>query len=154
MSSNDDEREGSAPTEDEQENGEADGIEEELAGYVQALNSFIHLVAQYQWPNHLQLNEDTDLCVRIFRDLWRTLNRNREMAAMKRRNDSSDSDEERMAFGKMNEDTIRRFLRHRFQMNHEEDEPRFIDPKDHQPEDEHVDEKAKRRLKKFEDEWE
>ncbi len=121
---------------------------EELSEYVQELNRFMQLVSQNEWPEQLDLKQDTELCVRMFRDWRRESRRSREM----RQRQEEDGF---IHMGRHNEESIRRFLRGKFRHFMEyEDEPMHIDPEDHQPDEEHVEEDAKDRQQRFQDEWE
>jgi hypothetical protein len=141
-------------TADEEENEENDTAEPEavehteMEAYVEALHRFSHLVDELDWPDHMDLANDKELCVRMFRDFRRERS--------KRKSDGSKYIRtHRFSAGKFSEEAFRKFIHHRFRHMEEEDEEEVhIDPKEHQPDEEHTNEEAKNRKKRFQDEWE
>jgi hypothetical protein len=152
MAPNDEREQKDEPTSnaaDESETMKGDD-QEDMAAYVEALHAFSHLVATMEWPEQMDLAMDTELCVRMFRDYWRQQRRQAHENARKHRGDHG-------AFGTMSEEAVREFFKRRFRGRwsfNEDDEPVRIDPEEHQPDEEHVDEEAKKRQQRFRDEWE
>ena len=141
-------------TADEEENEENDTVEPEavehteMEAYVEALHRFSHLVDELDWPDHMDLANDKELCVRMFRDF-------RREHAKQQSESSKYIRHHRFSAGKFDEESFRKFIRHRFRhMDDEDDEDVHIDPKEHQPDEEHTNEEAKNRKKRFQDEWE
>ena len=123
---------------------------EDMVAYVEALHAFSHVVATMEWPEQMDLAMDTELCVRMFRDYWRQQRRNAHESARQHRGEPG-------AFGTMSEEAVREFFKRRFRGRwsfSEDDEHVRIDPEEHQPDEEHVDEEAKKRQQRFRDEWE
>lgn len=124
--------------------------QENMVAYVEALHAFSHLVATMEWPEQMDLAVDTELCVRMFRDFWRQQRRHAHESARQHRGEPG-------SFGTMSEEAVREFFKRRFRGRwsfSDDDEPVRIDPEEHQPDEEHVEEEAKKRQRRFRDEWE
>jgi hypothetical protein len=134
-------------TSDGQDTGK-ERADDEMSEYVQDLNRFMLLISELEWPEQLDLKNDTELSVRMFRDWRRESRRSREM---RHRNDKDGF----VHVGRVNEEAVRRFLRGKFHHFMDiDDEPMHIDPEDHQPDEEHTEEEAKDRKQRFQNEWE
>ncbi|MEC8398704.1 MAG: hypothetical protein VXZ34_03875, partial [Candidatus Thermoplasmatota archaeon] len=106
-----------------------------------------HEVSSMDWPEEFQLDNDQKFCFSVFRTYWRQRHRGRGRREQERRF--------HMRFEGADADDIRRFMQERFgRMFGLEDATLNIDPEDHQPDEEHVDEVAKDRQRRFQDEWE
>lgn len=117
--------------------------------YVQGLNAFIHYVATKTWPDGFDLTKDHDLPVRMFRDYWRMrfrYQRDEERA-------SSRYSTEQHGVGEHFEAFIHRKLTRHFSEKAEDAQPTHIDVGEHQPEDEHQTDDAKKRVDEFREEW-
>ena len=152
MSSNDEREPKDEPTTNADEESETskDDNHENMVAYVEALHAFSHLVATMEWPEQMDLAMDTELCVRMFRDYWRQERRHAHGSDRKHLGEAG-------AFGAMSEEAVREFFKRRFRGRwsfSEDDEPLSIDPEEHQPDEEHVDDAAKKRQQRFQDEWE
>ena len=133
--------------EDDAEAGKEDLSTEEMEAYVEALNRFVHQVADMDWPEQFQLDNDEKLCFSVFRTFWRQRHRQREQARGNRRF--------HMRFEGPDAEEARRFMQEKFgRMFGDDAMPLNIDPEDHQPDEDHIDDEAKRRQQRFQDEWE
>ena len=133
--------------EDDAKAGIEDRSTEEMEAYVEALNRFVHQVADMDWPEQFQLDNDEKLCFSVFRTFWRQRHRQREQERGNRRF--------HMRFEGPDAEEARRFMQEKFgRMFGDDAMPLNIDPEDHQPDEDHVDEEAKRRQQRFQDEWE
>lgn len=120
---------------------------EEMEAYVEALNRFVHQVADMDWPEQFQLDNDEKLCFSVFRTFWRQRHRQRGQERENRRF--------HMRFEGPDAEEARRFMQEKFgRMFGDDAMPLNIDPEDHQPDEDHVDEEAKQRQQRFRDEWE
>ena len=146
---------------DEEEQGKQAAVDEEreeetnedMQAYLLALNQFSQLVHEFDWPEHMDLAQDSELCIRMFRDFWRQQRRDNHLRNQGKRGTREDRDH--AAFGHLSEDMVRRFMKDRFFRHfHDEEETRHIDPSNHEPDEEHTDEEAKERQQRFQDEWE
>lgn len=137
-----------AGQEDNPANGEksVDDVEE----YVLALNRFVHLVEQMEWPEHFRLVEDKKQCFDVFRSYWRQRHRQRREKNERRERHMH------MRFQGMSKEDVHRFFRQRFNREYfgEDDQPGLnIDPNGHEPDEEHTEASAKERQRRFRDEW-
>ncbi len=124
-----------------------DPYTEDTKAFLQALNRFVHEVATMDWPDHFQLDDNDTFCFSVFRTFWRQRQRQSEHRGANRRF--------HMRFEGANADDVRRFMREKFgHMFGHDDAPLNIDPEDHQPDEDHVDDEAKERQRRFQDEWE
>lgn len=142
-------------TDEENSDDESDpqpkDVLEKVEAYANAVHRFSTIVAELDWPDHMNLNEDTELCVRMFRDFWRQHQRF-QLERERRRSKGP-----REGFASVTEEKVRDFIQHRFNKRYgfgEVDEPLNVDPENHQPDEEHLDENAKERQRRFQDEWE
>ena len=132
---------------DQGENVEENMSLEDMQAFVEGLNHFVHEVSSIDWPEEFQLDNDQKFCFSVFRTYWRQRHRGRGRREQERRF--------HMRFEGADADDIRRFMQERFgRMFGLEDATLNIDPEDHQPDEEHVDEVAKDRQRRFQDEWE
>ena len=132
---------------DQGENVEENMSLEDMQAFVEGLNHFVHEVSSMDWPEEFQLDNDQKFCFSVFRTYWRQRHRGRGRREQERRF--------HMRFEGADADDIRRFMQERFgRMFGLEDATLNIDPEDHQPDEEHVDEVAKDRQRRFQDEWE
>ena len=122
--------------------------------FLSALNHFVLGVAEMDWPEGFPLDKDRKFCLSVFQRYWRHLMR-------QQRENEQGNHEFQMRFESGNteefqrKDEIRRFMRHRFGRMFGDDDPSLnIDPEQHDPGEEHVDERAKERQKRFQNEWE
>ena len=142
------------PTEDEEktkqeENKPLNEMNAEVTPeFLLALNRFVLDVAEMEWPEEFPLSSDRKFCFSVFQRYWRLQMRHQ-------RESERGNGEFHMRFEGGNKDEIRRFMQHRFGRMFGEDEPSLnIDPEQHDPAEEHVDERAKERQKRFQNEWE
>ena len=122
----------------------------DMEEFVLALNRFVNLVESMDWPEYFQLAEDQKQCFHVFRTFWRQRTR-------QRRENSEREGHVHMRFQGMNKGDIRRFFRNRFSrefLDEEDQSALNIDPEEHQPDEKHTDEDAKKRQQRFRDEWE
>ena len=128
----------------------SEGVETEVQDYVLALNKFTQLVSEMEWPDHLAIDNDTDLCIRMFRTYWQQrMRQQREQGRAGRRH--------HVRFGPFDEEKFKHFIRGKFKhhfFEDEDDEPVYINPEEHAPDEEHLDDEAKERQQRFRDEWE
>ena len=122
--------------------------------FLLALNRFVLDVAKMDWPDDFPLDKDRKFSFSVFQRYWRHLMR-------QQRENEQGNQEFHMRFESGNKEEsrrkeeIRRFMQHRFGRMFGEDEPSLnIDPEQHDPGEEHVDEMAKERQKRFQNEWE
>jgi|TARA_B100001741_G_scaffold300891_1_gene288594 hypothetical protein len=116
--------------------------------FLLALNRFVLDVAEMEWPEEFPLSSDRKFCFSVFQRYWRLQMRHQ-------RESERGNGEFHMRFEGGNKEEIRRFMQHRFGRMFGEDEPSLnIDPEQHDPAEEHVDERAKERRKRFQNEWE
>jgi len=116
--------------------------------FLLALNRFVLDVAKMDWPEAFPLDKDRKFCFSVFQRYWRHLMR-------QQRENERGNHEFHMRFESGNKEEIRRFMQHRFGRMFDEDEPSLnIDPEQHDPGEEHVDERARERQKRFQNEWE
>ena len=116
--------------------------------FLLALNRFVLDVAKMDWPEEFPLSSDRKFCFSVFQRYWRLQMRHQ-------RESERGNGEFHMRFEGGNKEEIRRFMQHRFGRMFGEDEPSLnIDPEQHDPAEEHVDERAKERQKRFQNEWE
>ena len=142
------------PTEDEEktkqeENKPLNEMNAEVTPeFLLALNRFVLDVAEMEWPEEFPLSSDRKFCFSVFQRYWRLQMRHQ-------RETERGNGEFHMRFEGGNKEEIRRFMQHRFGRMFGEDEPSLnIDPEQHDPAEEHVDERAKERQKRFQNEWE
>ena len=142
------------PTEDEEktkqeENKPLNEMNAEVTPqFLLALNRFVLDVAEMEWPEEFPLSSDRKFCFSVFQRYWRLQMRHQ-------RESERGNGEFHMRFEGGNKEEIRRFMQHRFGRMFGEDEPSLnIDPEQHDPAEEHVDERAKERQKRFQNEWE
>ena len=142
------------PTEDEEktkqeENEPLNEMNGEVTPeFLLALNRFVLDVAEMEWPEEFPLSSDRKFCFSVFQRYWRLQMRHQ-------RESERGNGEFHMRFEGGNKEEIRRFMQHRFGRMFGEDEPSLnIDPEQHDPAEEHVDERAKERQKRFQREWE
>lgn len=130
--------------------GASEGVETEVQDYVLALNKFTQLVSEMEWPDHLAIDNDTDLCIRMFRTYWQQrMRQQREQGRAGHRH--------HVRFGPFDEEKFKHFIRGKFKhhfFEDEDDEPVYINPEEHAPDEEHLDDEAKERQQRFRDEWE
>src|SRR6056300_1199104 len=129
----DDEQEKEPKAEDESES-QTDDVFDEIEAYAKALHRFSNLVAELDWPDNMKMDEDTELCVRMFRDFWRQHQRF-QLERERRRSKGP-----REGFASVTEEKVRDFIQHRFNKRYgfgEVDEPLNVDPENHQPDEEH-----------------
>ena len=116
---------------DEEEQGKQAAVDEEreeetnedMQAYLLALNQFSQLVHEFDWPEHMDLAQDSELCIRMFRDFWRQQRRDNHLRNQGKRGRRGDRDH--AAFGHLSEDTVRRFMKDRFFRHfHDEEETR------------------------------
>ena len=132
--------------EDDAKAGIEDRSTEEMEAYVEALNRFVHQVADMDWPEQFQLDNDEKLCFSVFRTFWRQRHRQREQERGNRRF--------HMRFEGPDAEEARRFMQEKFgRMFGDDAMPLDINPEGHQPDEDHVDEEAKQRKQRFQDEW-
>jgi hypothetical protein len=133
--------------------------EEELFGsdletFLVALNQFSHLADQLEWPDSMPLDKDLNIAFRAFKMYWRQRIRQR------RQSEQHDSigQENSSNNPRPNMKDFQRFFRSRIRFDYteeeEEDETVFIDPGEHQPDEEPKDEAAQRRDEDFREKWE
>ncbi len=116
--------------------------------FLLALNRFVLDVAEMEWPEEFPLSSDRKFCFSVFQRYWRLQMRHQ-------RESERGNGEFHMRFEGGNKEEIRRFMQHRFGRMFGEDEPSLnIDPEQHDPAEEHVDERAKERRERFQNEWE
>ena len=116
--------------------------------FLLALNRFVLDVAEMEWPEEFPLSSDRKFCFSVFQRYWRLQMRHQ-------RESERGNGEFHMRFEGGNKEEIRRFMQHRFGRMFGEDEPSLnIDPEQHDPAEEHVDERAKERQNRFQNEWE
>ena len=116
--------------------------------FLLALNRFVLDVAEMEWPEEFPLSSDRKFCFSVFQRYWRLQMRHQ-------RETERGNGEFHMRFEGGNKEEIRRFMQHRFGRLFGEDEHSLnIDPEQHDPAEEHVDERAKERQKRFQNEWE
>ena len=140
-----DEQAKQAAVDDEQE----EETNEDMQAYLLALNQFSHLVQEFDWPEHMDMSSDSELCIRTFRDFWRQQRRDHHLRKQGGRGKRGER------FGHLSEEMVHRFMKERFFRHFRQDEEtRHIDPLDHEPDEEHTDEEAKERQQRFQDEWE
>ncbi len=146
---------------DEEDQGEQAAVDEKQAeeanqdmqAYILALNQFTHLVQEFDWPEHMDMSLDSEMCIRMFRDFWRQQRREHHLRKQSGRGKRGERNHH--AFGHLSEDMVRRFMKDRFFRHvHDDEETLHIDPSDHEPDEEHTDEEAKERQQRFQDEWE
>ena len=142
------------PTEDEEktkqeENEPLNEMNGEVTPeFLLALNRFVLDVAEMEWPEEFPLSSDRKFCFSVFQRYWRIQMRHQ-------RESERGNGEFHMRFEGGNKEEIRRFMQHRFGRMFGENEPSLnIDPEQHDPAEEHVDERAKERQKRFQNEWE
>ncbi len=142
------------PTEDEEktkqeENEPLNEMNGEVTPeFLLALNRFVLDVAEMEWPEEFPLSSDRKFCFSVFQRYWRLQMRHQ-------RESERGNGEFHMRFEGGNKEEIRRFMQHRFGRMFGEDEPSLnIDPEQHDPAEEHVDERAKERQNRFQNEWE
>ena len=142
------------PTEDEEktkqeENEPLNEMNAEVTPeFLLALNRFVLDVAEMEWPEEFPLSSDRKFCFSVFQRYWRLQMRHQ-------RESERGNGEFHMRFEGGNKEEIRRFMQHRFGRMFGENEPSLnIDPEQHDPAEEHVDERAKERQKRFQNEWE
>lgn len=129
---------------------QASDVLDEVEAYAKAAHRFSATVDALDWPDHMNLKENTELSVRLFRDFWRQ--HQRRLLERERRQ----TDEEG-AFVSVTEKNVRDYFKRRFHRRWgfgEDDEPLNIDPKEHTPDEDHQDEASKERQRRFQDEWE
>jgi len=146
----DDEQEKEPKAEDESES-QTDDVFDEIEAYAKALNRFSNLVAELDWPDNMKMDEDTELCVRMFRDFWR---QHQRLVLERERRKSNETGE---TYVSVTEKNVREFFQRRFHKRWGidlDDEPLNIDPKNHDPDEKHEDEASKERQRRFQDEWE
>jgi len=120
---------------------------EDMKAFLQSLNRFVHEVATMDWPDHFELDKNDKFCFSVFRSFWRQRHRQSEQRDGNRRF--------HMRFQGADADDVRRFMREKFgHMFGHDHESLNIDPEDHQPDEDHIDDEAKERQKRFRDEWE
>ena len=120
---------------------------EDMKAFLQSLNRFVHEVASMEWPDQFKLDNDEKFCFSVFRTFWRQRHRQSEQRGANRRF--------HMRFEGADADDVRRFMREKFgHMFEHDDAPLNIDPENHQPDEDHVDDEAKKRQQRFQDEWE
>ena len=116
--------------------------------FLLALNRFVLDVAEMEWPEEFPLSSDRKFCFSVFQRYWRLQMRHQ-------RESERGNGEFHMRFEGGKKEEIRRFMQHRFGRMFGEDEPSLnIDPEQHDPAEKHVDERAKERQKRFQNEWE
>lgn len=116
--------------------------------FLLALNRFVLDVAKMDWPEEFPLSSDRKFCFSVFQRYWRLQRRHQ-------RESERGNGEFHMRFEGGNKEEIRRFMQHRFGRMFDQGEPSLnIDPEQHDPGEEHVDERAKERQKRFQNEWE
>jgi hypothetical protein len=124
---------------------------DEIDAYAKALHRFSTLIGELDWPDNMKMDEDTELCVRMFRDFWR---QHQRLVLDRERQKSNETGE---SFVSVTEKNVRDFFQRRFHKRWSfdlDDEPMNIDPKHHNPDEEHEDEASKERQRRFRDEWE
>ena len=77
----DDER----PEENDANTAEEDPSAQEMEAYIKALNRFVQQVADMDWPEQFQLDNDEKFCFSVFRTFWRQRHRQREQGGGSRR---------------------------------------------------------------------
>ena len=133
--------------EDDANAAKEDPSTQEMGAYVEALNRFVHQVADMDWPEQFQLDNDEKFCFSVFRTFWRQRHRQREQGRGNRRF--------HMRFEGPDAEEARRFMQEKFgRMFGDDAMPLDINPEGHQPDEDHVDEEAKQRKQRFQDEWE
>ena len=133
--------------EDDANAAKEDPSTQDMEAYVQALNRFVHQVADMDWPEQFQLDNDEKFCFSVFRTFWRQRHRQREQGRENRRF--------HMRFEGPDAEEARRFMQEKFgRMFGDDAMPLDINPGGHQPDEDHVDEEAKQRKQRFQDEWE
>lgn len=134
-------------TADDNSSEDTERIDDDVQAYVEALNRFTSLIGALNWPDHLPIDSDTDLCIRVFRNFWQYRLRQQREHHRDRR--------VQMRFGPFDEGQFKQFLKEKFSARFQgEDEPLFIDPEEHQPDEDHLHDDAKARQRRFQDEWE
>ena len=100
-----------------------------------------------EWPDHLAIDVDTDLCIRMFRTYWQqrmNANENKEY-----------SHRHHIRFGPPQQGEIQTLHSKSIQASlFDDDQPVNINPEEHAPDEEHLDDEAKERQQRFRDEWE
>ena len=133
--------------EDDANAAKEDPSTRDMEAYVEALNRFVHQVANMDWPEQFQLDNDEKFCYSVFRTFWRERHRQREQGRGNRRF--------HMRFERPDAEEARRFMQEKFGRTFGDDAmPLDINPEGHQPDEDHVDEEAKQRKQRFQDEWE
>ena len=133
--------------EDDANAAKEDPSTQDMEAYVEALNRLVHQVANMDWPEQFQLDNDEKFCFSVFRTFWRERHRQREQGRGNRRF--------HMRFEGPDAEEARRFMQEKFgRMFGHDAMPLDINPGGHQPDEDHVDEEAKQRKQRFQDEWE
>ena len=57
--------------EDDANAAKEDPSTQDMEAYVEALNRFVHQVADMEWPEQFQLDNDEKFCFSVFRTFWR-----------------------------------------------------------------------------------
>ncbi|MBL6743854.1 MAG: hypothetical protein ISP83_05690 [Candidatus Poseidonia sp.] len=134
--------------------------EEELFGsdietFLMALNQFSLLADRLEWPEGMPLDEDMNLTFSAFKIYWRQRIRQRKQTEhyefSREGENSTDTPPDMSDF--------KRFFRSRFRFqmgpeNDVEDETIFIDPGEHQPEEDPSSDAAQQRERDFQEKWE
>ena len=157
-----DEPEDNEPSRDQESENETvpTPTDEELYGsdleaFLVALNQFSHLADQLEWPESMPLDEDMDITFRAFKMYWRQRLRQRKQAEQY----ETSGPEGGSANVPTNREDFKRFFRSRYRFHIEsedevEDEPLFIDPGEHQPDEAPTDDAAQQRDSEFREKWE
>ena len=133
--------------ENDDQNPIDEGTTEAMTEYVSVLNAFVNQIAEMEWPESFQLDSDEKLALGVFRNFWRQRHR-------QKREKEENNQRFHMRFHGISGEDFHRFLRHKMsEMMGEDDAPINIDPGAYEPEQEHEDEDAKARQRRFQDEW-
>ena len=57
--------------ENDDQNSIDEGTTGAMAEYVSALNAFVNQIAEMEWPESFQLDNDEKLALGVFRNFWR-----------------------------------------------------------------------------------
>jgi uncharacterized protein YeaC (DUF1315 family) len=154
-----DEREENAEENDETANDmDVKETIEDMEKFLTVYNAFIQQVMELEWPEKVQLNEDTKLQRLLFQMFWQQRHRQRmrDERVERKRNHQTKDDDIGFNFRTGSKEHFKRFLRHQMEASDDESEKNttFIDPGEATPDGEHSTDEAVGRRERFREEWE
>jgi uncharacterized protein YeaC (DUF1315 family) len=135
-------------------------VVEDMRIFLTVYNAFIQQVMELEWPDKVQLKEDTKLQQMLFQMFWaqRHRQRMRDARVERKRNHQTNDDEQEFNFRVGTKENFKRFLRHQMEANNNDDafekNTTFIDPGEATPDGEHSTDEAVGRRERFREEWE